>query len=101
MAEQTTPCTINWASVAPGIIGLPVLIDRMSCAPAKVFKLAGGTLRRGAPADVTVFDPGVTWLVEPKRFRSKGRNTPYAGKTLQGRARCTIVGGRVAYRGDT
>jgi dihydroorotase len=84
--------------VAPGIIDLPVLIDRMSCAPARVFKLPGGTLRRGMDADVTVFDPSVTWLVEPSRFKTKGRNTPYAGQTLQGRARCTIVGGVVVHR---
>jgi dihydroorotase len=65
-----------------------------------VYKLPGGTLRRGAPADVTVFDASKQWIVEPSRFKSKGRNTPYAGQTLQGRARCTLVGGRVVYRSD-
>ncbi|MEP6494749.1 MAG: dihydroorotase [bacterium] len=95
--ETALAVNITWL-VAPGIIELPVLIDRMSCAPARVFKLPGGTLRRGADADVTVFDPAVSWLVEPTKFKTKGRNTPYAGKTLQGRAICTIVGGRVIHR---
>ena len=72
----------------------------MSCAPARVFKRPGGNLRRGSVADVSVFDPTAEWLVEPSRFKSKGRNTPYAGQTLQGRARCTLVGGRVVYRAD-
>lgn len=80
------------------IVSLPLLVERMSCAPARIFGLEGGTLRRGAPADVTVFDPDREWTVDPKRFRSKGRNTPYAGRALRGRALCTIVGGEIVYR---
>jgi dihydroorotase len=95
--ETALAVNITWL-VAPGIIDLPLLIERMSCAPARVFKLDGGTLKRGAIADVTVFDPDRKWVVEPKQFKSKGRNTPYAGQTLQGRAQYTIVGGRVAHR---
>jgi dihydroorotase len=97
--ETALAVNITWL-VAPGIIDLPLLIERMSCAPSRVYKLPGGTLRRGAPADVTVFDAETKWVVDPARFKSKGRNTPYGGHTLQGRARCTLVGGRVAYRSD-
>jgi dihydroorotase len=97
--ETALAVNITWL-VASGIIDLPVLINRMSCAPARIFKLPGGSLQRGTAADVTVFDPNVSWVVEPTRFKSKGRNTPYAGQTLQGRARCTIVGGRVVHRAD-
>jgi dihydroorotase len=98
--ETALAVNITWL-VAPGIIDLPTLINRMSCAPARVFRLPGGTLRRSSDADVTVFDPTVSWVVEPARFKTKGRNTPYAGQTLQGRARCTIVGGVVVHRDDT
>src|SRR4051812_13805916 len=97
--ETALAVNITWL-VKPGIIDVPLLVERMSCAPARVFKLPGGTLRRGAAADVTVFDPTASWVVDPKAFRSKGRNTPYAGDTLHGRNRITIVGGRVAYRAD-
>ena len=97
--ETALAVNITWL-VAPGTIDLPLLIERMSCAPSRVYKLPGGTLRRGAPADVTVFDAETKWVVDPARFKSKGRNTPYSGQTLQGRARCTLVGGRVAYRSD-
>ena len=97
--ETALAVNLTWL-VESGIIGLPLLIERMSCAPARIFKLPGGSLRRGGDADVTVFDPTAAWLVEPSRFKSKGRNTPYAGQTLTGRARCTIVGGRVVYRAD-
>jgi dihydroorotase len=86
--------------VQPGIISLPTLIDRMSCRPARIFKLPGGTLARDGVADITVFDPAATWTVDPTRFKSKGRNTPYGGHTLTGRAALTIVDGRVVYRAD-
>src|SRR5215218_4994222 len=56
--ETALAVNITWL-VALQIVDLPVLIERMSCAPARVFKLPGGSLRRGSPADVTVFDPGV------------------------------------------
>jgi len=90
---------ITWL-VASGVIELGVLIERMSCAPARTFKLPGGTLRRGAPADVTAFDPNAKWVVDPSRFKSNRRNTPYAGQTLQGQVRQTIVGGRVVHRAE-
>jgi dihydroorotase len=70
----------------------------MSCAPARLFGLPGGTLANGTVADVTVFDPGREWTVEPSQFLTKGRNTPYSGMKLKGRAVCTIVGGVVVHR---
>jgi dihydroorotase len=84
--------------VAPGLIDFATLVERMAVAPARLFHLPGGSLRRGSPADVTVFDPEVEWTVDPSRFLSKGRNTPYAGRTLRGRAVCTVVDGHVVHR---
>ena len=86
--------------VVPGILSWPTLVDRMSSTPARVFGLAGGTLRSGSVADITIFDPAVEWTVDPDKFLSKGRNSPYRGKRLTGRATCTIVGGRVVYSED-
>jgi dihydroorotase len=84
--------------VHTGIVDLPLLVERLSVAPARVFGLPGGTLRAGSVADVTVFDPNATWVVDPGKFLSKGRNTPWRGRTLTGRATCTIVGGRIVFR---
>jgi dihydroorotase len=84
--------------VVPGILTFPTLVERMSVSPARVFGLAGGTLRMGSVADVTVFDPARSWRVDPLAFRSKGRNSPWRGSTLTGRAVCTIVGGRIVFR---
>jgi dihydroorotase len=83
-----------------GVMTLSSMIDAMSCKPARVFGLPGGTLRRGAIADVSVFDPAREWSVDASTFKSKGRNTPYGGHTLTGQARITVVGGRVVYRAD-
>ncbi|NUQ19826.1 MAG: dihydroorotase [Gemmatimonadaceae bacterium] len=95
--ETALAVNVHWL-VAPGIIDVVTLIERMSCAPARIFRLPGGTLRDGSIADVTVFDPSATWTVDPAAFRSKGRNTPYAGRTLTGRVHATIVGGAVIHR---
>jgi dihydroorotase len=84
--------------VRPGIISLATLVDRMSCAPARIFKLPGGTLVAGGVADITVFDPEASWVVDPSRFKSKGRNTPYGGHTLTGRNTATLVDGRVVFQ---
>jgi dihydroorotase len=83
--------------VETGHIGYATLVEKMSCAPARLFNLPGGSLARGSVADVTVFDPAVKWQVQPSEFLSKGRNTPYAGMTLTGRAFATIVGGRIVH----
>ena len=83
-----------------GVLTLSAMIDAMSCKPAKVFHLPGGTLARGALADVTVFDPDRRWVVDASRFKSKGRNTPYGGHALVGQALVTVVGGRVVHRAN-
>jgi len=83
--------------VRPGLVSLPDLLHRMSTRPAQVFKLPGGTLAVGAPADVVVLDPEVSWTVEPAAFYSRSRNTPFGGRTLHGRADLTIVRGRVVF----
>jgi len=97
--ETALGVNITWL-VDRGILTIPQLVDRMSCLPAKVFHLPGGTLAPGAIADVTVFDPARAWVVDPKAFKSKGRNTPYGGQTLRGRATHTVVGGRVVHALD-
>ena len=87
--------------VEPGLLDLAGLIDRLACRPARIVPLpeGTGTLRRGAPADVTVFDPRARVVVDPNRFYSRSRNTPFAGWELPGRVLWTVVGGRVVHWG--
>src|SRR5829696_7435643 len=84
--------------VGGGVLSLCDLINRMSTAPARIFNLPGGSLAPGAPADVTISDPAAQWTVDPARFFSRSRNTPFGGRGLTGRAELTIVRGQVVYR---
>ncbi len=84
--------------VEPGRIGWPRLIEAMSTLPARILGINRGTLRPGAPADITLIDPSLQWRVDVHSFASKSVNSPFHGWTLQGRAVATIVAGRVKYR---
>ncbi|MEP6992831.1 MAG: dihydroorotase [bacterium] len=95
--ETALAVNLTWL-VHRDIIDVPMLVERMACAPARLFRLPGGSLRRGGMADVTVFDPDAAWTVDPARFRTKGRNSPYAGMQLRGQVECTLVDGRIVHR---
>jgi dihydroorotase len=95
--ETALAVNLTWL-VKPKIIDVATLINRMSTMPAKIFHLPGGSLRKGSVGDVTIFNPDTDWVVDPKKFVSKGRNTPYGGQTLTGAIHYTIVGGRIVHR---
>ena len=75
------------------------MVELMSVNPARILKVAGGTLKSGSPADVTVINPDLNWTVDSSRFLSKGRNTPFEGKKLKGKAVATLVAGQVVFKG--
>jgi dihydroorotase len=89
------------ALVEPKHLSLAELILRMTVNPLRVLGRDGGTLARGAAADVTVFDPAQRFTVRAGEFASKARNMPFEGWELPGRILSTLVNGRVAYRADT
>ena len=93
--ETAWPLTL--ALVEEGILSIESAVERLSTAPAKAFGLSKGTLAVGAEADVVVADPQESWEVDPAKFRSKSRNTPFAGWKVKGRIKTTIVGGRVVF----
>ena len=80
-----------------GEMDLSDILKKMTFNPACILGIPKGRLSLGGEADFTIFDPNETWTVDPERFASKGRNTPFAGKTLTGRVKYTIVGGRIVY----
>jgi len=84
--------------VGAGLLELPQLVSLLSTGPARVLGLPGGTLSPGSPADVTVLDLSKKRQVDPERFLSRSRNTPFGGFILKGWPAMTIVGGRVAWR---
>jgi dihydroorotase len=82
--------------VDTGVIDLARLIELLSCGPARVFNLDGGTLGAGALGDITIVDPDARWEV-PATFASMSTNSPFFGMALRGRPVATIVGGAVKY----
>jgi dihydroorotase len=94
--ETALPLTLGL--VEEGVVSLEDAIAKLTTAPANAFGLKGGTLLPGRDADIVVIDPGLTWEIDPARFRSKSRNTPFAGWKVKGRVTMTLVGGRVVYR---
>lgn len=69
------------------------IIEMLTIGPARAFSLPGGTLAVGSRADITVFDPDREWTVDPLDFKSKSRNTPFAGWRLRGQVVNTLLGG--------
>lgn len=84
--------------VKPGLLSLPELIEKMSTIPAKILGLTPVLIQEGAPADLFVFDPEEAWTVDPSQFRSKGRNTVFAGDSLTGRVHLTLCGGEITHQ---
>lgn len=98
--ETLLPICIK-SLIEPGHLDWPELICRLTRGPAGVLNIPKGTLNAGADADVTIIDPNVEWTIDPEKFRSNGRNTPFAGWVVRGRAHTVIVGGQVRYRADS
>lgn len=79
------------------ILSWPELIAKMSANPARILNLPKGMLTEGSDADITVIDPNLKWTVDIKTFCSRGKNSPFHGRTMQGKAVMTIVGGEIKY----
>ena len=73
------------------------LIEAFTVSAARAFRLPGGSLAKGAAADVALLDSTLEWRCNPACFRSKSRNSPWKGSALVGRCTHTIVGGRLVF----
>ena len=82
-----------------GVFAASRMVEMMSLKSAQLLRIDGGTLEEGARADITLIDPNMEWTVDPARFISKSRNSPFAGRRLKGRAILTIVAGEVVFDG--
>jgi dihydroorotase len=95
--ETSLPLSLQL--VRDGLLTLPQLIEKMTCAPARILNLNRGTLRVGAIADVTVIDLDKTWVVDADSLASKSKNSPWLGETMTGAAALTVRAGTVVYEG--
>ena len=81
------------------VLTLPQLADKMAASPARIAGLkTKGRVQQGFDADLTIIDPDEEWQVRKEDFVSKGKNSPFLGRTLKGRVQATICGGKVVYQ---
>jgi dihydroorotase len=95
--ETLLPLCVK-ALIETELLTWPQLIEKLTANPARVLGVDRGTLKPGAVADVTVLDPEARWTIDPAKFRSKSRNTPFAGWEVRGRVDAVIVGGAVKFQ---
>jgi dihydroorotase len=89
--------------VEPGLLSMADVLALMSWKPAAIARLDGvhgGPVEAGAPAHLVVFDPEAEWTVDPRRLASRSRNTPYAGRTVRGKVRHTLLCGTPTVRDE-
>ncbi len=98
--ESLLPLTLNLYHDER--IGLLDLLKLLSLGPAKLLGLPSGRLAKGVAADLIVFDPNAPWRLDPERFASKSKNSPFEDHPVQGKVLKTIVDGRVIFElGET
>jgi len=80
-----------------GVLSMPDLLAKMTSNPARLLNLDAGTLGIGSDADVIIFDPAATWIVDRNKLVSKGKNTPWHGKEMTGQVTHTLKAGRIVF----
>ena len=94
--ELLLPLALQWGEQSGA--GLARAIEVVSSAPARLVGAQGvGRLAKGGVADLCVVDPALEWQVQPDTLRSQGKHTPFGGYAMRGRARFTLVGGRIVH----
>ena len=88
------------ALVKSGEMSIVELARKMSANPAAVLGLQGGVIEVGAPADLTIVDLNEKWTIDPAKFVSKGKNTPFGGREVYGKVKYTVVDGEIKYEDE-
>lgn len=86
--------------VKGGVLSLCELAERMSAAPARILQLEGGKIAEGEVADLMIADPNAEYVIDSRKFVSKGKNTPFDGTEVYGKVKCTIVDGDIKFRAE-
>ena len=84
--------------VETGVLTLERLTELMSCAPARRFKLPGGEIKAGSPANLAVFDTDTEYTIDTAEFASMGRATPFEGWRVKGKCLMTVCAGRTVWK---
>lgn len=90
-----TALPLSLALVRNGVISLERIAMLMSALPAQILGVSGGVIKEGAPADITIFDENSEFVLQKEDLISKGKNSPYIGMKMRGKAVYTLVDGRI------
>jgi dihydroorotase len=93
--ETALPLTLKL--VDEKVITLQKAIDLLTRQPCRVFNLDKGTLGIGKDADIVIFNPETKYVIEPEKFKSRSKNSPYKGWKVRGKVLHTFVAGKPAY----
>lgn len=96
--ELLLPLALKWATEMH--VPLSKALARVTSNPAKILGLPVGTLSPGSAADICVFDPNGRFRVSRDNLKSQGKNTPFLGRELAGKVRCTLIEGHLAYHDE-
>jgi dihydroorotase len=101
MVGLETAFALSLAACEAGLT-LERIVEALTIGPARALALERhvpgiGTLSEGAPADIVLLDPAREWVVEPRHFASKGKNTPLGGRKLRGAVVATVYGGTMVH----
>ena len=104
--EEAAPGAVGLETLLPALLAfhheerIPLidLIRTVTSAPADLMGLASGRIAKGAPADLVLCNPRTPVLIDADKLTSKSKNSPFDGRTLQGKVLMTVADGRVVYR---
>lgn len=94
---ETAACLTYTELVLQDYLTPMQMAEKMSYNPAKVIGLDKGNIAPGKTADLVIFDPNVSYRIDKNEFASKGRNTPFDGRSVTGKVRLTMTGGKIVY----
>lgn len=78
-------------------LDLPKIAKLMSLNPCKILRIEGGEIKEGAACDLAIVDLNRSWVVDPKKFKSKGKNSAFKDMTLKGKVCKTFCNGKLVF----
>jgi dihydroorotase len=97
IAGLDTLLSLTWGLVQQNLLELNTAIAALTFNPATIINVDAGHLSVGAPADLCIFDPDMSWKLDSETMQSRGRNSPLIGEQLDGRVIHTLLGGKTVY----
>lgn len=93
--ETALPLTLSL--VREGTLGIAEAFRKLTCNPARILGLHGGSLKEGVPADLAVIDANIEYTMTEDDFHSKSKNSPFIGRPFRGRNELTMIGGKIVW----